>query len=95
MRKSRVDEKQSVQLLEDNRLNEANMPELFVPSVYMPHFYHSAVYFQSLILQPYWSKPQSIKQQVPVSVTSATQHFRHRLLEPTDWWEIGNLWNPI
>lgn len=31
---SRVDEKQSVQLLEDNRLNKANMCELFVSCLY-------------------------------------------------------------
>lgn len=45
MCKSRVDEKQSVQPLEDNRLNEGDIPELFSSSVYMPHSHHSAALF--------------------------------------------------
>lgn len=42
MYKSRADEKQSVQVLEDNRLNEADIPEVFYSSVYMPHSHHNA-----------------------------------------------------
>lgn len=42
MYKSRADENQSVELLEDNRRNEADIPELFSSSVCMPHSHHSA-----------------------------------------------------
>lgn len=53
MSKSRVDEKQSIQLLEDNRLNEADIPELFLPLSTCLTPITVLLYSQSLILQPY------------------------------------------